>query len=416
MQEAAQKCPAAWRRGWGILLRQMASNLFKTRDWKGQAVLVSLWVAIAVALVIFHKALLPLAIAVVIAYLLEPVVTRLSRWRIRGRSLPRWVAVVLLYLVVGSLLYLFAVTAVPKLYGELSGLTRAGLRFFNELTPERIAELSERLELWMLHRGLAVDLGPADPQAPAAGLALDLQHVVQSGLASLSGALKAHFVDAVGLMQDLVAGVLGLLFRFFFILVVSAFLLIDWARIGRFFRSLIPPGRQGDYDEVMRAIDGKLAGVVRGQATICVINGMLTAIGLTLFGVPFVFVLSLVAMVLSAIPIFGSVISSLPIVLIALTRGFGTAAEILAWIVGIHALEAYVLNPKILGSHANIHPVLVAFALLAGEATYGFVGALFAVPVAGILAAVFTCAHERALRKLSPEAVARRSEVVPPAA
>ena len=92
----------------------------------------------------------------------------------------------------------------------------------------------------------------------------------------------------------------------------------------------------------------------------------------------------------------------MPIVLIALTHGLKTGLGMLLWIVGIHALEAYVLNPKIMGAHAKIHPVIVAFALLAGEATFGFVGALFAVPVAGMLIAVFELAHERARKKLEP--------------
>ena len=87
------------------------------------------------------------------------------------------------------------------------------------------------------------------------------------------------------------------------------------------------------------------------------------------------------------------------------------ATRVLAWLIGIHALEAYILNPKIMGSQAHIHPVLVAFALLAGELTFGFVGALFAVPVAGVLIAAFEVAHERALRKLQvPEALPPAAE------
>ena len=71
--------------------------------------------------------------------------------------------------------------------------------------------------------------------------------------------------------------------------------------------------------------------------------------------------------------------------LIGVSQSFGAGAAILLWIIGIHALEAYVLNPKILGTAARIHPVVVAFALIAGERSYGLVGALFAVPQDGLL-------------------------------
>ena len=61
----------------------------------------------------------------------------------------------------------------------------------------------------------------------------------------------------------------------------------------------------------------------------------------------------------------------------------------LGWIIVIHLVEANFLNPKIMGDAAKIHPVLVVFALIAGEHSYGLVGALFAVPVASIIQTIF---------------------------
>ena len=110
----------------------------------------------------------------------------------------------------------------------------------------------------------------------------------------------------------------------------------------------------------------------------------------------FTFLLATIATVLSLIPIFGSILSSVPIVIIALADGFQKALTILAWIIGIHALEAYFLNPKIMGSAARIHPVIVAFSLIAGEHFFGLVGALFAVPIAAIFVACFDYARLKA--------------------
>jgi predicted PurR-regulated permease PerM len=59
------------------------------------------------------------------------------------------------------------------------------------------------------------------------------------------------------------------------------------------------------------------------------------------------------------------------------------------WIVGIHLIEANVLNPKIIGTAAKIHPVLVIFALFLGEASYGLVGALLAVPILSAIQVIF---------------------------
>ena len=100
---------------------------------------------------------------------------------------------------------------------------------------------------------------------------------------------------------------------------------------------------------------------------------------------------------LSIIPIFGAILSSVPAVLVALTQDIGLALLVLAWIVGIHQLEANVLNPKIMGDSARVHPVLVVFALLAGEHIAGIVGALLAVPVLSITQTLFLYLRERFL-------------------
>jgi predicted PurR-regulated permease PerM len=132
-----------------------------------------------------------------------------------------------------------------------------------------------------------------------------------------------------------------------------------------------------------------LAGVVRGQLLICVVNGVLSAIGFALFGLKYWPVLALIAGIMSIIPIFGSILSTVPAVLIGLTQDMWTALWVLLWILGIHQIEANLLNPKIIGVAARLHPVLVVFALLVGEHFFGLWGALLAVPTLSISQSVF---------------------------
>jgi predicted PurR-regulated permease PerM len=138
---------------------------------------------------------------------------------------------------------------------------------------------------------------------------------------------------------------------------------------------------------------------VRGQLVICFINGVLTYIGLVLFHVKYSLLLAGIAATMSLIPIFGSILSSIPIVAIALISSgsfdLKQGVLVLAWIIGIHLVEANFLNPKIMGDAARIHPVLVVFALIAGEHSYGLVGALFAVPVASIIQTIFVYYRRR---------------------
>jgi predicted PurR-regulated permease PerM len=84
-------------------------------------------------------------------------------------------------------------------------------------------------------------------------------------------------------------------------------------------------------------------------------------------------------------------------VVLGLQHGVATAALVVLWIVVIHQIEANLLNPKIMGDAAHVHPVLVVFALLGGEHLFGIAGALLAVPVLSILQSLFLHYREQVL-------------------
>jgi predicted PurR-regulated permease PerM len=175
---------------------------------------------------------------------------------------------------------------------------------------------------------------------------------------------------------------------------IGAFILIDVEKVHLFLRNLFPTNVREDYDVIIAGIDRGLSGVIRGQLVICCINASMTYIGLLVFGVKYKLIFAIVAGLMSLIPIFGSILSSVPIVAVALVSGdegvdLIRGVAILLWIIGIHLIEANVLNPKIIGTAAKIHPVLVVFALFFGEYSYGLVGALFAVPILSAIQVVF---------------------------
>src|SRR5262249_42450063 len=123
--------------------------------------------------------------------------------------------------------------------------------------------------------------------------------------------------------------------------------------------------------------------------------------GLLIFGVKYGLILAIVAGLMSLIPIFGSILSSVPIVIVALVSGesgldiFRGVAMTL-WIIGIHFIEANLLNPKIIGTAATIHPVLVIFALFFGEACCGLVCGLLALPVLSVIQVLFMYFYKKA--------------------
>ncbi|MBF5044385.1 AI-2E family transporter [Aggregicoccus sp. 17bor-14] len=372
--------------------------LFKPPRTQRLYILAGLWLFVALVLVTFHAVLLPFVGAALIAYLVQPLVRRITRLRVGGRAVPHWVAILLIYALFFLGVYLFFVGLLPQLYRELARISRDAVAYANALTPEKVELIAQRAESWLLARGIPVALSEraleGASSAPYAGpaklnLSLDLEQLIRDAATRVSGYAGENVKGILDLSRRIVTGVLVGVFTLFFMLMVAAFFSIDAQPIRRYALSLIPPEYAADARLLSERIDRALSGVVRGQATICVVNGLLTGVGMLLFGVKFVFLLATVATLFSLIPIFGTILSSVPIVLIALSDGVQKAFAILLWIIGIHALEAYVLNPKIMGSAARIHPVIVAFALIAGEHFFGLVGALLAAPLTAVLVACF---------------------------
>ncbi|MGZ6070113.1 MAG: AI-2E family transporter [Myxococcaceae bacterium] len=368
--------------------------------------LVILWVVLAVLPILFPAAILPFAGSALIAYLVAPILDWLTGRKVAGRAIPRWVAILVIYAIFFLLAYLFLIAIVPQLYRELVRISSNAFTFARSLTPGRIQEIARQMEDWLTSHGVPValssrslegaDAAEAYTGRPSWSLSMDLERLIHDAADRFSGIAKANVARLVELTRALVTGVFKGVFTFFLMLMVAAFLSIDAAGIAAYFRSLIPPEWATDASVLVRRIDRSLAGVVRGQVTICTVNGVLTFAGLLLFGVKFAFLLATVATFFSLIPIFGTIISSVPIVIMALAQSWRAGLGMLFWIIGIHALEAYFLNPKIMGNAARMHPVVVVFALIAGEQTYGLLGALFAVPVAAIVVACFEFARQKA--------------------
>ena len=392
-----------------------------------------------------REVLLPFVFAGLIAYILAPVVRWMADRADGSRRMPRGFAIVMCYLVFISLVAGFLLLLVPRLSRDVAKLGKAVPKLLDrvndEWTPEVAGWLAGqfpalndkaaagdaavapevplpagtvftarplsdgRLALQLAPGGVDLKLLPdgsyrlqtKESRAEPATLEDKLRGYVKKSLLGLQSKLN----DVVRLGQSLVAGFIRGIFLFFFTLMIGAFLLIDLEKVHAFLRSLFPANVRDDYDVIIAGIDRGLSGVIRGQLLICVINGVLTYVGLLVFGVKYGIILAVVAGLMSLIPIFGSILSSVPIVLVALASGEGgidifAGVAMTLWIIGIHFIEANLLNPKIIGTAARIHPVLVIFSLFLGEHAYGLVGALLAVPVLSATSVIFMYFYKKA--------------------
>jgi predicted PurR-regulated permease PerM len=377
------------------------------------ALSVFVWLAIAVFLLSVRDVLLPFVLAALAAYVIDPLIARLARRKVAGRRVPRAAAVVTVYVLLSLGIYILAVSIVPQIYREaVRGLIEAR-DFLASLSQEKVEGWARTMDAFMQRYGIPVDVLPGEGRS-GTRLHVDLAAGIADAIRDASANLRARLGDVVALSRALLTGTFKTLFFFILLFMLTAFLSMDAPRIIGFAESLVPSASRGDFRRLLHGIDTGLAGVVRGQLTIMIVNGLLTLVGLLVLRIPFAFALGALATILYVVPLFGTILSSIPIVLLALTAGgLSKALLALAWILVIHALESYVLNPKIMGDASRIHPVLIVLALVLGERTAGIVGALLAVPVASVVVAVFRFLH-RKLAELDERATAIRAAAEQP--
>lgn len=380
-------------------MNRRIARLLADKKNRRAALLVALWLPAVIALVAVREVLLPFLIALLIAYVIAPLVRRISAVTVAGRQLPRWGAVIVLYAAFAGVLYLFASIFVPQLYREAVKLAKEGTELVNDLDDRRIAQIGQQVEVWFERYSVPVQIvTPGDDHsAGTRGLTIDIVTVTQDLVRDARAALFAESKRLLAQIQAVVSWVLRFVFQTFLVLMLTAFIAADTERIFAFAFSITPLRDRSSLSDLLVRIDRGLSGVVRGQLTICLINGALTLVGLLLLKVKFAFLLGTVAAVFSLVPIFGSILSTIPIVIVALSGGFNLAVLALVWIVAIHALEANLLNPKIMGDSAKIHPALIMLALIVGEHYYGIVGALLAVPIMSIVVTIFKAARQKAM-------------------
>ena len=350
--------------------------------------LIGLWAFLVAVLAHFRTALLPFGLALLLAFIVEPAVDWLAHQHFRGRRVPRPAAIIGIYIVSLSLLGVLGSWAASQVGRELAGLGRVSTAFVSE-TRRVTSDFLDQAEAFAEQNEIPIERGA-------------LKEAVEHNLIAAMEEAAQNVTSIVGIGRDVITGAFRTVFGMFLVLMLAAFMSIDKVRIKHFFFSMVPPYYSSAYTRVLEGMSIGLAGVVRGQVLICLVNGMLTFIGLWIFDIRLPLILASIAAVFSLIPIFGSILSTIPIVALALTDSVGRGVLALLWIIGIHLLEANLLNPKIMGDSAKIHPVIVVFALIVGEQSAGLPGALFAVPIASIIITIFKFLHHRALSVEAP--------------
>jgi predicted PurR-regulated permease PerM len=326
------------------------------------ALLIAAALVVGVLLWLGREALRPFVVGLLLVYLLDPPIERLSR-----AGMPRWLAILLVYV-----LALFVV--VEALTLTLRPLVDQISTFLKDL-PGLAASLDQQLQrLSEYYRGL--ELPPQIRQA------------IDDWLANMAEGGAGINPTVLLPVVNITAGLISSIFGYFIIPVWAFYLLKDRRLLTARFNDSLPEGWRYDVWEVVRIVEHVFGQWVRGQLFLGLTVGVATFLGLLILSATvdpifgrFALLLSIIAGLLELLPIIGPIIAAVPAVLLAATAGLQAVVAALVLYTLVQQLENNLLVPKIQGDAVQLHPSAVMFALVIGGAIAGLLGAILALPI-----------------------------------
>jgi len=314
------------------------------RQFTSVSILITLLI-IAVSIYIFQIAwqllgnfsdvIIILIIAWLLSFILEPFVDRITHLAKVSKIIAAFIVYILFFGIVAATIFLF----IPQVSSQMQSLLQVLPRYLNSSSP-------------LLHRWIALTTSYLDNSLP-----------ILSGFAQF-------FLDL------------------FLVLIISFYFIIDREKINKEFYNLTPKKWHQHMSFIQELIDSTFASFIRVQLVFALLSGIGTWIVLRIFNNDFAASTALLSGILTIIPLVGPVLAIIPPLLIPLLTNTTQAIFIFLALVIMQQIIFNVIGPKLLSRAFKLHPVIVLLSFLIGYKLAGGFGAIFAVPVLGILVVV----------------------------
>jgi predicted PurR-regulated permease PerM len=339
------------------------SKVFRRRTIVVAGVVI---VTAVVAFLLFRLAslIIMVFVAVFVAVAVEPPVHYLTKrgWR-------RGAAAGAVFLVLFLIFVTFFVALAPLIVDQVSELITA--------LPGYIESVSLLAEDWF-----GIELSTETLQEEAAGL---------SGIISGAGG------TIVGGVMSVTTGIASFLFFATTVTLFSFYIVADLPQLQRTVLSTMPEERQRDALHVWDVAVEKMGGYIYSRLILAFVSSTLTAVVLSVLGVPFAIPLGLWVGVLSQfIPVFGTYLGAiLPVVVALSAQGTATMLWVILYFVAYQQVENFVIAPRITRRTMEIHPAISIGAIIVGSLLLGPIGVILALPMTGIVQALISETRKR---------------------
>ena len=310
----------------------------------------------------------PIFIGFLIAWLFEPLVTKLEK-----KKIPRIVGCILVYLLIIGTLFLISYLFIPSLLSQVKDFVKAAPNIFDNITDFTMNLISK------FGVGNIVDISDLKKEITGRltdfglGIVSDIpKYILSIGKAIISGGLNF---------------ILGLMIGFY--------LLYDFNKVNKYVYSLVPASCKDGFLELTDRINNSLRSYVQGVLLIMLLVFITQTIGLTIAGMEAPIIFALFCAVTDIIPYFGPYIGAIPAIIVGFTISPITGICVVISIVVVQLLENNFYQPLIMGHTMKLHPVTIMIGLLIFEHFFGIIGMVIATPVIACIKVLIKFINER---------------------
>ena len=361
---------------------------------------ISVWVLLKIS-IIFP----PLVVALLMIYLLNPLVTRLEE-----RGVSRSLGTLLAYMVVGATVAVLIIAISPFASRQIEQFSDDWPRFKLELADSAVnfgENINERFGVDLDTSRVTCLLDADDTDDADAPSHERCDAVTQRFRESITA--SADRITEVGssVLHVLVIFILGPL--------LALYLLIDLPQLQRDVLNLVPKDHQQEVADLGSKIGRTVGGFFRGQFLVALIVGIMACVGFLIIGLPFALVIGAIAGFTNLIPLVGPFIGGgLGLLIGSITGGpaLGLKAALVALIV--QQIDNHVISPNVMKRTVQLHPVTVMLSILAGGALAGFWGVLLGVPAVAVGKLLANHLWSTRVLGVEPSPYATTAPVMPP--
>jgi predicted PurR-regulated permease PerM len=315
---------------------------------------------------------IPLFVSFAIAYVLNPVVDALARFRIN-----RTLAITLLLTAFVGITVGMGFVLGPQIAGEARQV------------PDKLHQLLDELRP-LVWRVFDIEL-PHDIDTIVDALKVEMVGHQDPGFGNIARAAGGMLTVIFGSTVSVLASLGGVVM----IPVFAFYLLRDYHSILATVDAVTPrPARDG-VNRCLKDIDAALNGFIRGQLIVGAILAVIYSIGFALIGLPLALLVGILTGVGNMVPYAGTAIGLVAATLMGFLgwQGWGTFASIYGLFIFNHMVEGWIITPRIVGRSVGLSPFLIIVAILVFGELFGFVGVLIAVPATAVLKIVLRVAQ-----------------------